>query len=119
VKTLPSYQGAKRRRRKLLKDKKIEILYPQVVSDNIGNQVTGWEKMTVSPLWAYFRQLGGDEYYTARAQQVEEEVVFVINWRDDISVINRVVYKGNQYDIKRVDTYEGYKGDLKLYCKLV
>ncbi|MCL2766681.1 MAG: head-tail adaptor protein, partial [Peptococcaceae bacterium] len=65
MKTLSSYQ-AKRRRRKLLKDKKIEILYPQVVSDNIGNQVTEWVKMTVSPLWAYFRQLGGDEYYAAR-----------------------------------------------------
>ena len=38
-----------------------------------------------TPIWAYFRQLSGEEYYAAAAIQVTEEVLFRINWRDDIS----------------------------------
>jgi SPP1 family predicted phage head-tail adaptor len=105
--------------KQLLKDKKIDILVPHVTTDGIGNQLTEWTKLTPTPLWAYFRQIGGDEYYAAKAQQLSEDVLFIINWRGDINTTFRVVYRGKKYDIKRLDIYEGYKDDLKLYCKLV
>lgn len=28
-----------------------------------------------------------------------------------------IQFRGVQYDIVRMDTFEGYKADLKLYCK--
>lgn len=49
--------------------------------------------------------------------QATEEVQFVINWRDDITTRHIVRYKGVDYDITRVDVFEGYKSDLTLYAK--
>ena len=99
-----------------LKDKKIEILAPTYETDPEGFQT---ESLTpiAPPLWAYFRQLSGKEVYAAMSVQSTEEVQFVINWRDDITTRHIVRYKGVDYDITRVDTFEGYKQDLTLYAK--
>lgn len=42
--------------------------------------------------------------------------MFTINYRTDITTAHVVRYKGVLYDITRVDTFEGYKEDLTLYC---
>ena len=99
-----------------LKDKKIEILAVTTIKDPEGfpTQVLA---PIASPLWAYFRQLSGKEVYAAMSVQATEEVQFVINWRDDITTRHIVRYKGVDYDITRVDTFEGYKQDLTLYAK--
>lgn len=102
-----------------LKDKKIEIYTVKMTMDDVGNSIGEWTKLTKSPLWAYFRQIGGNEYYaSAVIDRVDEDVVFYINWRDDIDTSARIVYKRKEYEITRIDPYEGYKNDLKLYCKL-
>lgn len=46
-----------------------------------------------------------------------EEALFVINWRGDITPRNVIRFKGVDYDITRVDTFEGYMQDLTLYCR--
>ena len=69
-----------------------------------------------APLWAYFRQLSGNEIYRVTTQTTEE-VMFVINYRTDITTENVILYKGVKYNIVRVDVFEGYKSDLTLYCK--
>ena len=46
-----------------------------------------------------------------------QEVMFVINYRTDITTENVILYKGVKYNIVRVDVFEGYKSDLTLYCK--
>lgn len=43
-------------------------------------------------------------------------MLFTINYRTDITTAHVVRYKGVLYDITRVDTFEGYKEDLTLYC---
>ena len=97
-----------------LKDKKIEIMETQVVTDSIGNRIK--QLVTVATVWAYFRQLSGDEIYRVTTQ-VNEEVMFRINYRADITTTHVIRYKGILYNITRVDVYEGYKSDLTLYCK--
>ena len=97
-----------------LRDKKIEICEYQYTTDAIGNH-----KKTLVPVakvWAYFRQLSGDEIYRVTTQ-TEETVMFRINYRDNISTDNFIKYKRTLYNITRVDVYEGYKRDLTLYCK--
>lgn len=97
-----------------LKDKKIEICEYQYTTDAIGNH-----KKTLVPVakvWAYFRQLSGDEIYRVTTQ-TEETVMFRINYQDNISTDNFIKYKRTLYNITRVDVYEGYKRDLTLYCK--
>lgn len=100
-----------------LKDKKIEILQVTITKDPDGFAV---ETLTpiAPPLWAYFRQLSGSEVYAARAVQATEDVLFVINWREDVTTRHVVRFREVLYDVVRVDTFEGYKSDLTLYCRL-
>ena len=99
-----------------LKDKKIEILAVTHTQDPEGYSI---ETLTpiAPPMWAYFRQLSGKEVYAAMSVQAVEEVQFVINWRDDITTRHIIRYNCVDYDITRVDTFEGYKQDLTLYAK--
>ncbi len=71
----------------------------------------------VSDVWVYFRQLSGKEFYAAAAVQATEEVLFTIGYRTDITTANFIRFRGVDYDITRIDTFEGYKADLTLYCK--
>lgn len=99
-----------------LKDKKIEILAPTYETDPEGFQT---ESLTpiAPPLWAYSRQLSGKEVYAAASILAVEEVQFTVNWRDDITTAHVIRFKGVDYDITRVDPFEGYKSDIALYCK--
>ena len=99
-----------------LKDKKIEILAVTHTQDPEGYSIETLTPIS-PPMWAYFRQLSGKEVYAAMSVQATEEVQFVINWRDDITTANVIRYNGVDYDITRVDTFEGYKSDLTLYAK--
>ena len=55
--------------------------------------------------------------YAAMQVQTLEEMLLVVNWRNDIDPLTCYIkYKGRYYNIKRVDTYEGYKGDIQLFA---
>ena len=97
-----------------LKDKKIDIMGVEYVTDKYGNRRK--ETVALATVWAYFRQLSGDEIYRVTTQ-TEETVMFRINYRDDITTSHVIKYKDTLYNITRVDVYEGYKRDLTLYCK--
>lgn len=99
-----------------LKDKKIEILAVTHTKDPEGFPTQVLAPIAPS-MWAYFRQLSGKEVYAAMSVQATEEVQFVINWRDDITTRHIIRFRGVDYDITRVDTFEGYKQDLALYAK--
>ncbi|MCY1714030.1 phage head closure protein [Caproiciproducens galactitolivorans] len=71
----------------------------------------------MSDVWAYFRQLSGKEFYAAAAVQATEKALFTIGYRTDITTANFIRFRGVDYDITRIDTFEGYKADLTLYCK--
>ena len=92
-----------------LKDKKIEILAVQSVINENGYAVETLEPIC-PPVWAYFRHLSGREYHAANAEQMQEEVLFTINWRNDITTSHVIRYNGVLWNITRVDTFEGYKG---------
>ncbi len=98
-----------------LKDKKIEILKQVHHRDEMGITTTTLEPLA-PPLWAYFRQLSGKEVFAAATTNYKEEVLFQVNYRPDIQTTHVIRFKGALYDITRVDVFEGYKQDLKLYC---
>jgi SPP1 family predicted phage head-tail adaptor len=99
-----------------LKDKKIDIM--QVTH---GKDPEGFPIEQVTPLaagvWAYFRQLSGKEIYASAAVQATEEVLFIIGYRADVTTAHIIRFRGVDYDITRIDTFEGYKGDLGVYAK--
>ena len=61
-----------------LKDKKVEIMESQYISDKKGNRKK--ELLTIATLQTYFRQLSEDEIYWV-ITQTEETVMFWINYR--------------------------------------
>ena len=81
-----------------------------------SREYRNWYNVTIATVWAYFRQLSGDEIYRVTTQATEE-VMFRINYRSDITTAHVIKYKDTLYNITRVDVYEGYKRDLTLYCK--
>jgi hypothetical protein len=60
----------------------------------------------------------GYEIFAAQSVQSVKEVLFIVNWRDDIITAHVVRFRGVDYDIIRVDTFEGYKGDMGVYAKV-
>ncbi len=115
--------GQSRVSRQKHKDKKI-IIYEAIYNQEPG----GFPSCTYKPihpnkLWAYVRQLFAHEKYMAATIKVEEEMLFVVNWRQDLaspkaSIGLYIEYNGYWYDVKRIDTFEGYKQDLQVYGKL-
>lgn len=100
----------------VLKDKKITIYKKVITESSIGDQITKYQPIHPGKLWAYVRQLSATEYFAAAAVQNKEEMLFTVNWRSDIAPQMYIEYKGVWYDIKRVDTFEGYKENLHLYA---
>ncbi len=96
-----------------IKDKKITILSYQTIVDEVGD-VIGKEVPLYENIWAYYRQASGNEIYLAAQVQAKVEVVFEINWRDNIDTTMTIRYKGNDYNITRIDDFEGGKNDLKI-----
>lgn len=66
----------------------------------------------------YYRHLSGKEYHAANTEHIQEEVLFTINWRNDVTIAHAMRYNSVLWDITRVDMFEGYKVDISVYCKL-
>jgi len=100
-----------------LKDKRIEILQPSTSKD-----ADGFSMETITPIappqWAYFRQLSSKEIYANATTIATEQVLFTVSYRPGITTVYVVRFRGVLYDITRVDVFEGYKGDISLYCRL-
>ena len=114
------FGGKGREGMRSLKDKKIILYKKHTVKDNEGFSTTKYTPVHAGRIWAYVRQLSASEYYASQALQQKEEMFFTVNWRNDITAADCFVeYKGIFYDITRIDTFEEYKEDLKLYATLL
>ena len=102
---------------KYLKDKKIILYHTEHSNDSEGFSIIKYIPFT-GQIWAYVRQLSASEFYASRAVHQTEEMLFVVNWRPDVDANCFIAYRGVFYNITRVDTFEGYKQDLRLYAKL-
>jgi SPP1 family predicted phage head-tail adaptor len=99
----------------MLKDKKINILKQSQERDDSGEPIDVF--ITVAEnIWAYYRQISGSEFFAAATSNTKVEAIFEINWRNDIDTTMVIEYKGEKYGITRIDDYEGYKNDLKIYA---
>ena len=53
----------------------------------------------------------------SKDENVREESMFQINCRNDLTTRRVIRYRGELWDITRIDDYEGRKEDLKVYYK--
>lgn len=101
----------------MLKDKKISILGIVETENELGETEQSFIPIVGGDnIWAHYRHSSGMEYFQAMQVQARVEAVFTINWRDDLNTAMRILYKNKQYNITRIDDYEGYKKDLKIYA---
>ena len=102
------------RRRRRIKDKKV-VIYSRRTVD--GAFV--YTPLHPDRLWAYVRQLSGDEIHRAKQDMRDEDTQFILNYRPDYADWDHIAYRGTFYNVVRVDTFEGYKADLTVYASNV
>ena len=100
-----------------LKDKKIMIYELVDVSEPGEMPTTEYRPLLAAGHWAYFRQLSSEELYINNATNTQEEVIFYVNWRNDLKAGQIIQFQDDFYQVTRIDAFEGYKDDLKLYAK--
>lgn len=100
-----------------LKDKKITILQNNGYYDEYGQFISVWDPLPGGEnIWAYYRQSSAQEFFSAAALNYKVEAIFEINWRDDIDTTMKILFRGKEYNITRIDNFEGNKQDLRIYA---
>lgn len=101
--------------RSYIKDKKITILKKESNSGPMPGEtevpIQGGEN-----IWAYYRYASANEVSIASTIGYKVEAVFRINWRDDLTYDMKVRFRGQDYEIKRIDDFEGYKRDITIHA---
>ena len=101
-----------RREKSTVKDKKLTILTPINVRNADGELETRY-KIKYRNIWCYVRQYNGDEVAKSGSDQIYmPEFMFIINYKDDITNEDVILYKKEKYNIDVIDTFEGNKSDL-------
>ena len=100
-----------------VKDKKVTFLVSTIEQDAELNPIVVWAALPgAENIWAYYRQASGTEIFQAATINTKVEAVFEINWRNDINTSMQIQYQGQDYNITRIDDFEGYKEALKIYA---
>lgn len=113
--------------RRILKDKRLEVLCKVKGYDSSGFAIEGYMPITDTvdgKQWAYFRALGGSLYWASQSTQVKADVMAVVAYSDWLAAMRwlekiYIRFNGRLYQATRVDTYEGYRRDLTIYAQLV
>lgn len=109
--------STKRKKRKL-KDKKIDFVKRVPEYDKYGAPIRNkyTYETVLSNLWAYVRQTSAKEVaeYVAGAITTDYiiDLLFTINYRDDIKNDMLIKFNGKYYEVKRIDNFEFYKEDI-------
>lgn len=95
-------------------DEQITIQNPSVAKELNGQTVDGWTNGAT--IWADVTIGGGREITRASQFYAEVDAVFVIRYRTDIAVTNRLLHRGLYYDILGIEPI-GRKEGLRVIGK--
>lgn len=84
-------------------NKRITIQRADKQEDVNGITKTGWYDLKT--IWCSMNGLSGKEYWTAKSYNAENTVVFIIRYGSckDLTVKDRIIYKGKAFNIVHVD----------------
>lgn len=84
-------------------DRSIVIQSRTVAQNAYGEGIETWTKIhTATTLAAEVIPFRGNERWTAQQVVGKNAVTFRVRWRDDVTVLNRIVYDGRNYDLHDV-----------------
>ena len=104
-----------------LKDKKISIWESKAEKIN-GVNVYTYELFIPAKIWAYYKDTGGNKVLDYKNDlyfnNTNEDCIFIINYRKDITTNHLIQYNGKVYEIQHINNFEDYRKDLVISCKL-
>ena len=100
------------------KDKKVKLIKQREEQDEYGAPYTAYVYITPPDgIWAYAKQLSQQQIFECRQFGENETRLFVLNYRNDITLYDLVEYRGHYYSITRLDTKDDYRNELFVYAK--
>lgn len=96
-------------------DQRVVLQVRQDVRDDHGQQVGAW--VPLATVWAAIKPFRGREYLAAGQMQEGAQMVVTVRWRADVSSANRLVWRGEIFDI--TDAQEAHAGrvSIDLMCR--
>jgi SPP1 family predicted phage head-tail adaptor len=92
----------------------------KIVGTDASNQEKplGWENIpSNATVWAHVEENSGSEVFQADQLHGLTVASIFIRYRTDLSIQNRVVYNGKNYDIHAITEHGGRRNYLKLTCE--
>lgn len=114
---------SRNRKRRKLKDKKIQFYKYEHVLDKYGTPTSNKAlTLLLNNIWAYARQTSATEELESKYStnfDYKTDMIFTINFRKGISNDWVIRYGDNLYNINRIDLFEGYKEDITIGARLI
>lgn len=98
------------------KDRRIQIQEETLVSDGGGGFVQSWS--TIRTVWTELVQQSGREFVQSDRTATERRAVFRLHWLTGITTAMRVVYGGEDFNIREVREL-GRRDGLELHCEAI
>ena len=100
-----------------LKDKKAEIFQKVSTRNIVGIETSYYVPIRAFPFWCYTKQINANIDFLNRVYDIQEKRMFVFNYDPLITVYQFIRYRGNWFEITRVDREDDYKSDVFVYVK--
>jgi SPP1 family predicted phage head-tail adaptor len=93
-------------------DQRVTFQTATLTSDGMGGSTRAWGSVPSTPtVWANVRAMGGTEAMQADQQQATTRYLFTVRNRTDISEDDRIVWRSENYNIRRIER----EGTRKMY----
>lgn len=92
-------------------DRRITFQRYTEAQNAMGEPIETWANLVSIPtVWAKVEPVRGDESYTADKTEAEYDTRFTVRYRSDLTVKDRIVYGGQDYDIHSIAEMERQEG---------
>ena len=91
----------------------VEVETPTEAVDGFGGYTSAWASKTF--LWCKVDDTGGGEALTNGRLETDTSAVFVTQYRDDITVKDKLILDSVTYNIRRIENVERKSRYLRLY----
>ena len=91
---------------------------PDTTTDSVNEDISPWiDVPDHAEVWADVQQRSADQFVEGDVEYQSEAAVFLVRWRDDISIANRIIWNEQNYKIVGV-ILVGRRAGLALHSEL-
>lgn len=84
-------------------NQQIILIKKKYVGQNPNTYMAMYKNVVLGKVWAKVSALHGQEYYTAVTVKLEQQLSFIIRYRDDVDEKTDIWFNGRGYDISFID----------------